>query len=139
MVGETKESVLAPINELLEEMMKKDPQLKVKASYAVGKEMCYTGNEIEGERFFPGWLFDESEEFVQDVHKELKDMGFDPTITQYNFCTNGSHYAGEANIKTLGMGPSRENLAHTVDEYIEIEQLISVTECYYGIMKALLK
>lgn len=139
LVGETKESVLEPINALLEEMMKKDPQLKVKASYALGKEMCYTGNEIEGERFFPGWLFDESEEFVQDVYKELKDMGFDPTITQYNFCTNGSHYAGEANIKTLGMGPSRENLAHTVDEYIEIEQLTSVTECYYGIMKALLK
>lgn len=139
LVGETKESVLAPINELLEEMMKKDPQLKVKASYALGKEMCYTGNEIEGERFFPGWLFDESEDFVQDVYKELKGMGFDPAITQYNFCTNGSHYAGEANIKTLGMGPSRENLAHTVDEYIEIEQLTSVTECYYGIMKALLK
>ncbi|WFA07771.1 YgeY family selenium metabolism-linked hydrolase [Tissierella sp. Yu-01] len=139
LVGETKESVLAPINELLEELMKKDPQLKVKASYAVGKEMCYTGNEIEGERFFPGWLFDENEDFVQDVYKEIKVMGYNPTITQYNFCTNGSHYAGEANIKTLGLGPSRENLAHTVDEYIEIEQLTSVTECYYGVIKALLK
>ncbi|MPM22340.1 hypothetical protein SDC9_68792 [bioreactor metagenome] len=120
-------------------MMKRDPELKVKASYSVGKEMCYTGNEIEGERFFPGWLYDESEEFVQDVYAELKSMGFDPTITQYNFCTNGSHYAGEANIKTLGIGPSKENLAHTVNEYIEVEQLTSVTQCYYGVMNALLK
>lgn len=139
LVGETKESVLAPINELLEELMKKDPELKVKASYSVGKEMCHTGIEIEGERFFPGWLYDKNEEFVQDVYKELKSMGFDPSITQYNFCTNGSHYAGEANIKTLGIGPSRENLAHTVNEHIEIEQLTSVTQCYYGVMKALLK
>lgn len=139
LVGETKESVLEPINQLLEELMKKDPELKVKASYAVGKEICHTGNEIEGERFFPGWLFDESEDFVQAVYGELKSMGFDPEITQYNFCTNGSHYAGEAGIKTLGIGPSRENLAHTVDEYIEIEQLTSVTQCYYGVMKALLK
>ena len=139
LVGETKESVLAPINQLLEELMKQDPELKVKASYAVGKEICHTGNEIEGERFFPGWLFDESEEFVQAVYGELKSMGFDPEITQYNFCTNGSHYAGEAGIKTLGIGPSRENLAHTVDEYIEVEQLTSVTQCYYGVMKALLK
>ena len=139
LVGETKESVLAPINQLLEELMKQDPELKVKASYAVGKEICHTGNEIEGERFFPGWLFDESEEFVQAVYGELKSMGFDPEITQYNFCTNGSHYAGEAGIKTLGIGPSRENLAHTVDEYIEVEQLASVTQCYYGVMKALLK
>ncbi|MBU5421041.1 peptidase dimerization domain-containing protein, partial [Acetanaerobacterium sp. MSJ-12] len=122
LVGETKESVLAPITELLEEMMKKDPQLKVKASYSIGKEMCYTGNEIEGERFFPGWLYDEREEFVQVVYAEIKAMGFNPSITEYNFCTNGSHYAGEANIKTLGIGPSKENLAHTVNEYIEIEQ-----------------
>lgn len=139
LVGETKESVLAPIKQLLDEMMKRDPELKVKASYSVGKEMCYTGNEIEGERFFPGWLYDESEEFVQDVYAELKSMGFDPTITQYNFCTNGSHYAGEANIKTLGIGPSKENHAHTVNEYIEVEQLTSVTQCYYGVMNALLK
>jgi len=139
LVGETKESVLAPIKQLLDEMMKRDPELKVKASYSVGKEMCYTGNEIEGERFFPGWLYDESEEFVQDVYAELKSMGFDPTITQYNFCSYGSHYAGEANIKTLGIGPSKENLAHTVNEYIEVEQLTSVTQCYYGVMNALLK
>lgn len=139
LVGETKESVLAPITELLEDMMKKDPQLKVKASYSIGKEMCYTGNEIQGERFFPGWLYDENEEFVQAVYKEIKAMGFNPSITKYNFCTNGSHYAGEANIKTLGIGPSKENLAHTINEYIEIEQLTSVTQCYYGVMKALLK
>lgn len=139
LVGETKESVLAPIHELLDKLMAEDPELKVKASYAVGKEMCYTGNQIEGERFFPGWLYDEDADFVQAVYGQLKDMGFDPTITQYNFCTNGSHYAGEAGIKTIGLGPSKENLAHTVNEYIEIDQLCKVTECYYGTMKALLK
>lgn len=139
LVGETKESVLKPIQELLDKLMAEDPQLKVKASYAVGKERCHTGNEIEGERFFPGWLYDEDSDFVQAVYGQLKDMGYTPEITQYNFCTNGSHYAGEANIKTFGLGPSRENLAHTVNEYIEIEHLAKVTDCYYGVMKALLK
>lgn len=139
LVGETKESVLAPINELLDKLMAEDPELKVKASYAVGTEMCYTGNEITGERFFPGWLYDENSDFVQDVKKELEAMGYEPEITQYNFCTNGSHYAGEAGIKTFGLGPSQENLAHTVSEYIEVDQLAKVTECYYGVMKALLK
>lgn len=139
LVGETKESVLAPIDALLQELQKDDPELKAKVSFSVGKEKCYTGEEIEGERFFPGWLFDRDEEYVSAVLKELLDMGFHPSITQYNFCTNGSHYAGEAGIKTLGMGPSKENLAHTINEYIEIEQLTKVTENYYGIMKALLK
>ncbi|HJC47584.1 MAG TPA: YgeY family selenium metabolism-linked hydrolase [Candidatus Lachnoclostridium pullistercoris] len=139
LVGETKESVLEPIQKLMDQLMAEDPQLKVKVSYAVGEELCYTGNHIQGERFFPGWLYDEKEEFVQDVKKELEDMGYAPSITQYNFCTNGSHYAGEAGIKTFGLGPSQENLAHTVNEYIEIDQLSKVTDCYYGVMKALLK
>ena len=139
LVGETKESVLEPINGLLEKLMAEDPELKVKASYAVGRERCHTGNEIEGERFFPGWLYDKDDDFVQAVYTKLTDKGFTPEITQYNFCTNGSHYAGEAKIKTFGLGPSRENLAHTLNEYVEIEQLTKVTECYYGVMAALLK
>lgn len=139
LVGETKESVLEPINGLLEKLMAEDPELKVKASYAVGRERCHTGNEIEGERFFPGWLYDKDDDFVQAVYTKLADKGFTPEITQYNFCTNGSHYAGESKIKTFGLGPSRENLAHTLNEYVEIEQLTKVTECYYGVMEALLK
>lgn len=139
LVGETKESVIKPLEELIEEMMKKDPQLKARVSYARGEELCYTGNKIEGERFFPGWLYDENEPFVKEVVAELQSMGYSPQITQYNFCTNGSHYAGEANIKTFGLGPSKENLAHTVDEHIEIGQLIGVCECYYGVIKALAK
>lgn len=138
LVGETKESVLAPIEEILEELRKEDEELKVRVSYAVGNEQCYTTETIEGERFFPGWLYDKEESFVVDVMRELKERGFTPEITQYNFCTNGSHYAGEAGIKTIGMGPSKENLAHTINEYIEIEQLTKVTDAYYGIMKALL-
>lgn len=139
LVGETKESVLAPLNELLDKMMAEDPKMKVQVSYAVGREKCYNGNSIEGERFFPGWLYDKNEDFIQAVKTELDSMGFTPEITQYNFCTNGSHYAGEAGIKTIGLGPSAENLAHTINEYIEIDQLTKVTECYYGVMKALLK
>lgn len=139
LVGETKETVLAPLKALLARMMEEDPELKVKVSYAVGQEKCHTGHEITGERFFPGWLYDEKEAFVQDVASRLKEMGYMPSITQYNFCTNGSHYAGEAGIRTFGLGPSQENLAHTLNEYIEIDQLAKVTDCYYGVMQALLK
>lgn len=138
LVGETKESVIKPIQKILDTLMAKDEQIKAKVSFATGKELCYTGNEIAGERFFPGWLFDKEETFVQDIKNELEKAGFEPQITQYNFCTNGSHYAGEKGIKTIGMGPSDEKLAHTIDEYIEIEQLTKATECYDAVIKALL-
>lgn len=139
LVGETKESVLDPIKKLLLEMMAKDSTLNVKVSYSVGKEKCYTNNEITGERFFPGWLYDKNDEFVQKAYVQLKNNGFNPEITQYNFCTNGSHYAGEAHIKTFGLGPSKENLAHTANEYIEINQLIKAVQCYYNMNIAFLK
>lgn len=137
LVGETKESVLAPINSLLEKLMSEDDELKVTVSYALGEEKCYTGERIEGERFFPGWLYDKDNEYIQKVYEGLRADGFEPEITQYNFCTNASHYAGEAGILTFGMGPSTESLAHTINEYIEIEQLFKVTDCYMSIMRAL--
>jgi putative selenium metabolism hydrolase len=139
LVGETRESVLKPISDLIEKMSKEDVEFKGAVSYASGIEKCYTGTNIEGERFFPGWLYDEQDEFIQAALKGIKSAGINPAITQYSFCTNGSHYAGEAGIKTIGFGPSRENLAHTIDEYIEVEQLVNATSGYYGILKEVLK
>lgn len=136
LVGETLESVIAPVKKLAEDLMKEDPEMKIEVSYAKGKETCYTGETIEAERFFPGWLYDENDEFVQAAYKGLKSAGINPEITEYSFCTNGSHYAGEAGIKTIGFGPSQENLAHTIDEYIEVEQLHKGVEGYYGILKS---
>lgn len=136
LVGETRESVLAPISAALEEL--RQSGIKASASYAQGEAACYTGETIRGERFFPGWLYAEDEPFVQAVLEELRGIGQDPKVTQYSFCTNGSHYAGEAGIRTIGYGPSRESLAHTDDEYVEIPQLEKACEGYYAIMKALL-
>ena len=66
-------------------------------------------------------------------------MGREVRVTQYSFCTNGSHYAGEAGIPTVGLGPSRENLAHTDGEYIELEQLYLACESDQAVMRALLR
>jgi len=138
LVGETKESVLAPLTQLLRTMQEADSEFDARVSFVTGSEQCYTGEAIKDERFFPGWLYEKTDEFVQAALKGLKSAGLEPDITQYSFCTNGSHYAGEAGIKTIGFGPSRENLAHTIDEYIEVEQLVQAAAGYYGIIKSVL-
>ena len=58
-------------------------------------------------------------------------------ISHFDFCTNGSHFCGEAGIPTIGYGPSLESLAHVRDEYIEIDQLIKAYNGYKGILKEL--
>jgi putative selenium metabolism hydrolase len=139
LVGETQESVLKPLLALMREMKSKDPQFEAKAHFAADTQTCYTGNEISGERYFPGWLLEQEDEFVQAALNGLRSAGLNPEITQYSFCTNGSHYAGEAGIKTIGFGPSREDIAHTIDEYIEVDQLLKAAEGYYGILRAVLQ
>jgi putative selenium metabolism hydrolase len=138
LIGETRDTVLRPIRALVETMRKDDPEFRADVSFVTGSEKCYTGARIEGERFFPGWLYDDQDEFVQAAYSGLCEVGLNPQITQYSFCTNGSHYAGEAGIKTIGFGPSREDLAHTIDEYIEVDQLLKATAGYYGILKSVL-
>lgn len=138
LVGETPEGVLAPIQKVLDEIAAKDPDFKATVHYATGTEKCHTGNEIHGERFFPAWLFEANEAFVQKIDAGLKKIGLQPEITQYSFCTNGSHYAGEAGIRTIGFGPSQENLAHTIDEYIAVEQLEKAANGYETIMEVML-
>ncbi len=138
LVGETPESVLAPLRNLVGELAGEDSDFHAEVSFAQGKEACYTGAEIGDRRFFPAWLYNREDPFVQDVFQSLRGYGLDPVITQYSFCTNGSHYAGEAGIKTVGFGPSPENLAHIVDEYVEIDQLRGAALGYYAIMDTLL-
>ena len=138
LTGETKESVLAPIRQVIEALETEDLDFHAKASFSVGSEKCYTGKEIQGERFFPGWYYAPEEEYIQKILKQIQKNGYTPELTQYSFCTNGSHYAGEKGIRTIGLGSSREDLAHTVDEYVELSQLFGAVECYYAVMEALL-
>lgn len=137
LTGETKESVLAPIQALLEDLRLQNPQLDARVCYASAQERCYTGETISGERFFSGWLIDSGEDFVQRAKHGLDEAGIRPALSQYNFCTNGSHYAGEAGIKTIGFGPSVEGLAHTVNEYAELDDVYTAMQGYIAIMQSL--
>ena len=137
LVGETHDEVLKPIQQIISKMKEADADFKVSVSLAKAEEKCYTGNIIEGERFFPGWLVSKQDDFIQQILKELREIGIQSELTEYSFCTNGSHYAGERGIKTIGFGPSKENLAHIVDEYIEINQMQIACEGYKKILESI--
>jgi putative selenium metabolism hydrolase len=137
LVGETPESVLAPIQAILDQLAAADPKFQARVSLAEATLKCFTGATIGGQRFFPGWRFDDDAPFVQAALKALRGAGVPAQLSQYSFCTNGSHYAGEAGIKTLGFGPSRENLAHTIDEHVELEHLEAAWRGYQALAQAL--
>ena len=76
---------------------------------------------------------------MQRVMEGFRSHGYEPEITKYSFCTNGSHYCGEAGIPCLGMGPSRENIAHTIDEHVPVEELYAAAQIYEWMMEAFLQ
>jgi putative selenium metabolism hydrolase len=133
LVGETEEDVLASFQEIFQSLSAADKDFQGRAFLADGRDACYTGLKIEAKRFAPGWLLEADHPFVRAVAEGLEAVGQTPELSHYAFCTNGSYYAGKAGIPTVGYGGSLESLAHIVDEYIEIGQLVKACEGYYGI------
>ena len=137
LVGETRESVLAPIQAIIDQHQRLDPTLKARVGYPTGSATCATGETVEAERFFAPWWFPVDERTLR-VKAAMEVRGLTPEITGYSFCTNGSWYAGEAGIPTFGYGPSREDLAHTVDEHIALTDLYDAVDGYLAILHAIL-
>jgi acetylornithine deacetylase/succinyl-diaminopimelate desuccinylase-like protein len=138
-VGETPESVLDIIEKSIQGLYEQIPQFQANVSLATNQDHCYTGLEISGNGFYPAWLLPEDHELVVKAVQGLSAVGMTPEISHYSFCTNGSFYAGIAGVPTIGFGPSREDQAHVLDEYIEINQLLQATIGYQAISGALLR
>lgn len=139
LVGETEQSVLSPILALLERLHTEEDSFRGTAYFREQTLPCYTGGTLSAKRFFPAWKFPDDAPFNRAALGALRAAGIEPEVTVYSFCTNGSHYAGEKGIKTLGFGPSREDLAHTVEEYITVEQLCRSADGYLALAEALTK
>lgn len=139
LVGEDERVVLGQVEDAIGRAQGRVPGLKAKAYLAEGKEKCWTGEMITAKRFFPAWVIDEKSDFVQKAVVGLTEAGIETSISHFSFCTNGSHFCGEAGIPTIGYGPSLESLAHTRDEYIEIDQLTKACRGFASILGKLTK
>ncbi len=130
--GETRESLLSRLGDL--------PGLsdvKMEITLATQEESTYTGKVLKGDKFFPAWLFDEHDDFVQAALKGLKAAGLNPVVGAYRFCTNGAYSAGVLGLPTVGFGIGCEEDAHTVDESISLADLHTAVTGYQGIIKSI--
>ena len=137
LTGENEAVILGQVEEAIARAREKIPGLKARTYLAEGKEVCWTGEPIAAKRYFPAWLIDEDNEYVQKALAGLKKAGIEAPISHFSFCTNGSHFCGEAGIPCIGYGPSLESLAHVRDEYIEIEQLTKACRGFASILREL--
>lgn len=132
--GETLEELLKE----LEECCKSAGAPESRVSLAISRYQTYTGFRFEQPKWYPAWELDHDHHLVRWALSGLRSIGLAPGLTSYQFCTNAAYTAGEAGIPTIGFGPSSEALAHTVDEYVEVEQLESAAAGYRAICCSIL-
>lgn len=138
--GETCGEVLEKIAMIAEEAMSSIPGLKTKVSIPVRHDRCYTGAPIKGSLYAPGWEVPKESPFLHTLSSSLAAAQLPSSISpEPGFGTNGCYYGAERGIPTAIYGPSRRELVHRIDEYIEVEDLVSACRGYYSMMRGLLK
>jgi putative selenium metabolism hydrolase len=130
--GETQESILAPIREALKQALS-GTGAKGHAVVAEDDFETYSGARVRAANFAPAWFYPEDAAVVRAALGGLAEAGIAPDLTHYAFCTNGSGTAGRLGIPTIGFGPGDESMAHRVDEYIELDDLVAAAHGYAAI------
>lgn len=122
--GETKDSAVAEIEELIKGMNAKVEVLHY-------SEMAYTGLEYGMEKYYPTWKMPEDSEIVQKgVSTYQKLFRKSPKVDKWTFSTNGVMTCGTYGIPTIGFGPGNEVLAHAPNEKVPISDLVAAAAFY---------
>ncbi len=129
--GETMEGVQQSICDALATL------IDWRFDYTTARVDTYTGKVLEMPDFHAGWAMDPDSEWLPKAQGGLQSAGLNAEFYAVPFCTNGSYSAGEAKIPTLIFGPSTVKLAHVIDEYIEIEELLRGARGFIGLAKEL--
>jgi putative selenium metabolism hydrolase len=122
--GETKESALNEIKELIEEYKANVELLNYTAK-------AYTGYEYGMEKYYPTWTVPVEHELVRRGVKTYKYLfGKEPEVDKWTFSTNGIMTCGVYGIPTIGFGPGNEILAHAPNEKVAISDLVTASAFY---------
>jgi len=122
--GETKESAIAEIEEIV-----KEENAHVEVLYY--EEEAYTGLKYGMEKYYPTWKIPENHPIVETgVRTYEKLFGSKPLVDKWTFSTNGVTINGYYDIPLIGFGPGNEVLAHAPNEKVPIEHLVKASAFY---------
>lgn len=132
--GESKEDAIAQVEALIPEESK--DRVKVEALFY--EEPSYTGFVFAVDKYFPAWALDENHGLVQAGLQARELIGFEPKpASKWSFSTNGIYWAGKANIPSIGFGPGDEVTAHTVNDSVDLNDMVKATE-FYAVLPSLI-
>ena len=96
--------------------------------------VTYTGQKILCKKIFHPWVMNKNHKLVQSLTQAVKKNSIPIDYGYWPFCTNGVESMGNRKINTIGFGPGIEELAHTTDEYVMIDQLYNACKVYQDLI-----
>ena len=116
--GETPASVVAEIEAAV-------AGLGASVEVPIQPVKSWTGLDLSGPAFFPGWLLPEDHPLLEAGRLTCAALwGQVPRVDVWKFSTNGTYSAGVAGIPTLGFGPMEEQFVHTPQDQVDLAKLL---------------
>lgn len=140
LLKERREMILDNFTEALKADFEENVRNSVDVSLAVSEGRCYTGAPLISEQFVSAWIQEEDSTFLKVVARGLRRSGIHPNVSHSpGFGTSGCIYAAEQGLPTVIFGPCHPSQPHSVDEFVELDQLFKACEGYYHIAAEFLK
>ena len=122
--GETPETVVAEIEAAV-------AGLGASVEVPIQPVSTWTGLDLSGPAFFPGWLLDADDQLVAAGKLACAALwGEAPRVDVWQFSTNGTYSAGVAGIPSLGFGPMEEEWVHSAEDQVDLEKLLKAAMFY---------
>ena len=129
--GQTAESLRDLLAPALEEALAARPGgARGEIRVPTYRRTSWTGLEVEMPADMPAFVLPEDHPAVTSAADVLAPvLGGRPEVGLWGFATDGGQFA-DAGLTVVGFGPGEEELAHTVDESLELEELETAVDGY---------
>jgi len=124
--GETRESALAEVEAALA-----DAGVTAEVFTLRYEEKAWTGLVYPMDKYYPTWVLDEGHPALAAAGRAFaKVTGRVPEISRWNFSTNGVAIMGLHDVPCFGFGPGQEDVAHTANEFVPVEDVLAACAFY---------
>lgn len=98
----------------------------------------HTGKTYRVRKASLPWALEPRHPLVTATVQAARAVGLRPALTRWHFATEGAYTAAVAQIPTVGFGPGDPELAHRVNEHVEVAQVYAAAQTYASLAAQLL-
>ena len=116
MIGETADSAMAELQDVLDDCASEDIEFKANVKVKTAVDICYTGEEMPGPKISEAWKIKKDHPFTEACASALKEIDQPVRYGHWSFATDASVTAGHYKKPTIGYSGMQEQFAHTPND-----------------------